>query len=74
MTAKSANGVEGQLIYTAMGKYMFRVYDKDYNFVDYDLAHSDLGVIIKDVDAFLYQDGNGNVLDHSPETLGIKDD
>jgi len=70
MKSKSANGVSGQLIYTAMGKYMFRVYDKDHNFVDYDLAHSDLGVIIDDVDAFLYQDDNGNVLDHSPETLG----
>jgi hypothetical protein len=74
MTTKSANGVEGQLIYTATGKYMFRVYDKDHNFVDYDLAHSDLCVTINDSDAFLYQDGGRNVLDHSPETLGIKDD
>jgi hypothetical protein len=70
MKSKSANGVEGHLIYTAMGKYMFRVYDKDHNFIDYDLAHSDLCVIINDADAFLYQDGDRNVLDHSPETLG----
>jgi hypothetical protein len=71
MTKKPANGVEGHLIYTAMGKYMFRVYDKDYNFVDYDLAHSDLCVTITDNDAFLYQDDKRNVLDHSPETLGV---
>ena len=74
MKPKSANGIEGHLIYTAMGKYMFRVYDLDNNFVDYDLAHSDLGVIIKDADAYFYRDGTRNVLDHSPETLGIKND
>jgi hypothetical protein len=72
MKSKSANGVEGHLIYTAMGKYMFRVYDKSHNFVDYDLAHSDLCVIINDSDAFLYQTGDRNVLDHSPETLGVE--
>jgi hypothetical protein len=71
---KSANGVEGHLIYTAMGKYMFRVYDKDNNFVDYDLAHSDLCVTINDADAYFYRDEYSDVLDHSPETLGIKDD
>jgi hypothetical protein len=74
MTAKSANGVEGHLIYTAMGKYMFRVYDKSHNFVDYDLAHSDLCVIINDADAFFYRDKDKDTLDHSPETLGIKND
>ena len=52
------------------GQYMFRVYDQDHNFVDYDLQHSDLAVIIDDDDACLYH-GSNNVLDHAPSTLGI---
>jgi hypothetical protein len=72
MTLTSANGVEGHLIYTGVGKYVFRVYDKSHNFVDYDLMHSDLCVIINDSDAFFYQNKIENTLDHSPATLGIK--
>jgi hypothetical protein len=68
----SANGIEGHLIYTGEGKYVFRVYDKDHNFVDYDLMHSDLCVTINDSDAFFYRNNEENTLDHSPETLGIK--
>ena len=30
MKPKSANGVEGHLIYTQTGKYMFRVYDAEF--------------------------------------------
>ena len=32
MTAKSANGIKGQLIRSFDGTYYFRVYDKDHNF------------------------------------------
>jgi hypothetical protein len=67
MKPKSANGVEGHLIYTHSGKYMFRVYDAEHNFVDYDLQHSDLCVTICDPDAYFYLD---SVLDHAPATLG----
>jgi hypothetical protein len=67
MKPKSANGVEGHLIYTQSGKYMFRVYDAEHNFVDYDLQHSDLCVTICDEDAYFYLD---SVLDHAPATLG----
>lgn len=73
-TTKPANGVEGHLIYTAMGKYMFRVYDKEHNFVDYDLAHSDLCVTINDADAYFYRDEFRDVLDHAPTTLGLTGD
>jgi hypothetical protein len=68
----SAEGVEGQLIYTAMGKYMFRVYTDNHEFTDYDLCHSDLSVTITDKDATFYSDEFSNRLDHSPETLGVK--
>jgi hypothetical protein len=67
----SAQGVEGQLIYTAMGKYMFRVYTDNFEFTDYDLLHCDLSVTITDKDATFYSDDNGNRLDHSPSTLGL---
>jgi hypothetical protein len=68
MKPKSANGVTGHLIYTLNGKYMFRVYDVEHNFVDYDLQHSDLCVTICDEDAYFYLN---SVLDHAPATLGV---
>ena len=49
---------------------MFRVYDDNRNFVDYDLRHSDLTVTITDADAFFYRDKDNDRLDHSPATLG----
>lgn len=73
MKPVSAKGVEGHIIYTHGGKYMFRVYDSEGNFVDYDLHHCDLSVTITDEDAFFYRDGNIDRLDHAPATLGHKE-
>jgi hypothetical protein len=70
--AKSANGVEGCLIRGHDGTYYFRVYDADHNFVDYDLAHSDLSITITDPDAYFYRKPGRDVLDHSPATLGLE--
>jgi hypothetical protein len=36
------------------GTVVFRVYDAEHNFVDYDLHHSDLCVTIDDADAYFY--------------------
>jgi hypothetical protein len=69
----SAHGVEGHLIYTAQGKYQFRVYTDLGEFTDYDLLHSDLCVTITDDDATFYSDDNGNRLDHNPATLGVEE-
>jgi len=66
MKPKSANGVNGVLIRTLNG-YMFRVYDDEHNFVDYNLQHSDLSVTITDEDAYFHLN---SVLDHAPATLG----
>ena len=71
MTIKSANGVTGHLIHIFTGQTVFRVYDDNHNFVDYDLQHSDLTVTITDEDAFFYRDEYTDVLDHAPNTLGI---
>jgi hypothetical protein len=70
MTPKPANGVKGYLIYTQCEKYMFRVYDDEHSFVDYDLRHSDLCVTICDEDAYFYLNLS---LDHAPATLGHKE-
>ena len=73
MKATKADGVEGVLLRDANGKVFFRVYDAIYNFVDYDLDHSDLKVVINDDDAFFWTYDNGDTtLDHSPKTLGRK--
>lgn len=65
----SAFGVEGHLIYTDSGKYIFRVYKENFEFTDYDLLHSDLCLTITDEDATFYSDHRGDRLDHSPATL-----
>ena len=69
---KSADGVEGILIWVhSLDRFMFRVYNEDSSFKDYDIDHNDLCVIIKDEDAYFYEHDNGLLtLDHSPETLG----
>jgi hypothetical protein len=67
----SADGVEGHLLYTGAGQYVFRVYTDNFEFTDYTLLHSDLCVTITDKDATFYSDDRGNRLDHNPETLGI---
>ncbi len=66
--SKSANGVKGILLLNMDGLPLFRVYTHNgKDFIDYEIRHSDLQVIINDVDAYFYND---DVLDHSPETLG----
>jgi hypothetical protein len=69
MTTKSAKGVKGFIIRTfdgSNGNYVFRVYDKQFNFVDYDILHYDLEVEILD-DAILYDDGKRQFIDYKEE-------
>lgn len=73
MKPVSAKGVNGILIQMWDGGYVFRVYDADHNFVDYDLLHTDLSITITDEDAFFYRDEFQDTLDHSPETLEHKE-
>ena len=74
MTARSANGVRGHLLNLIDGTVVFRVYDAEHNFIDYDLHHSDLCVTITDPDAYFYHQGGQDILDHAPMTLGIEND
>lgn len=74
MKMKPANGVEGCLIYIhTENTFVFRVYDADHNFKDYDILHNDLWISIIDADATFYEHADGALeLDHSPATLGGK--
>ena len=73
MKIKSANNLEACLIYCADNVFRIRIYNKDHSFSDYDILHNDLTFTITDTDAFLYEADNGKCyLDHSPETLGMK--
>lgn len=69
----SANGIKGHLLRgPSTGRYVFRVYNQDKTFIDYDLLHYDLEVTITDADAYLYNGDGLTFLDHSLETLGLK--
>ena len=72
MKITPANGTKGMLIWCGGDKYVFRVYDKDRDFVDYDLRHSDMEIEIQESDAYFYEDGDYKCVDHAPATLGIK--
>ena len=69
---ESADGQEGILIWCGGDRYVFRIYDQKHEFVDYDICHTDMCVVIRDPDAYFYTDGTEARLDHSPDTLGIK--
>lgn len=72
MKSKTANGEVGYLIWCGGDRYVFRVYDAQHNFKDYDLRHSDLRIKIIDADAHFYEGPDFMHLDHAPLTLGIK--
>ena len=72
MQIESADGVEGYLIWCGGNRYVFRVYTAVHEFVDYDICHTDMRVVIRDLDAYFYTDETGACIDHSPATLGIK--
>ena len=62
-----AQGSRGFLIW-CVDRYQFRVYH-DQGFTDYDIRHADLEIEIVDPDSAFY---DGNILDYSPETLGLE--
>ena len=67
------DGVNGVLIRTLDGAFMFRVYHDRKRFTDYEIRHDDLNVTIdKDALAAFYEVGEGCILDHSPQVLGLK--
>ena len=74
MKITNAAGVTGFLLQVGDGSIVFRVYDADHNFVDYQIHHHDLEVTIaQDYEAaFYYPSDRDPYIDHAPMTLGIR--
>jgi hypothetical protein len=70
--SRTANGEVGYLIWCGGDRYVFRQYDAQYNFKDYDIRHTDMRIKIIDADAHFYEGAGVQELDHCPATLGIK--
>lgn len=62
---KPAAGVKGYLIRVG-DTFVFRVQNKDFTFVDYDILHYDLEIKIIEDDAIFYRSEFGNYLDYPP--------
>ncbi|MBI3563188.1 MAG: hypothetical protein HY080_15885 [Gammaproteobacteria bacterium] len=73
-TVTPAAGVKGTIIRTFDGGCAFRVYHDQNTFTDYDIRHDDLNVTIDaDAMAAFYKVGEHNILDHSPQVLGLRE-
>ncbi|MFM9888613.1 MAG: hypothetical protein ACKVQT_36785 [Burkholderiales bacterium] len=70
---KRAGGVQGMIIRSLDGGFLFRVYHEGERFTDYEIRHDDLSVTI-DAEALaaFYKAGERDTLDHSPEVLGLR--
>jgi hypothetical protein len=72
LTQTLAQGVRGFLIRSALNdQILFRVYDQDHNFVDYEITNYDCEVEIVDPDAALIRNNAGDFLDYTAKSMGI---
>jgi hypothetical protein len=71
VTWHKANGVKGCLLrlMTNPETYVFRVYDDEYGFIDYDISHHDLDLVINDDTAAFCKINGKYYLDYIPEVL-----
>ena len=70
--AEPAEGLTGMLCRSSDGTHFFRVATSPTAFRDYELRHDELAVTIApDAMASLYRGSNMQVLDHSPNVLGL---
>lgn len=73
-TEERAIGVRGCLIRTGGptgDEIVFRVYDSEHNFVDYEITNHDCEVVIIDPDAALIRNEAGDFLDYTDESMTI---
>lgn len=74
LTQTRAIGVRGFLIRTGGptgDELMFRVYDHEHNFVDYEITNYDCEIVIIDPDAALISNEAGDFLDYTSESMTI---
>lgn len=66
-----AIGVRGMLIRSGFdNQILFRVYDQEHNFVDYEITNHDCEVVIIDPSAALIRNEAGDFLDYTAEAMG----
>ncbi len=68
-TEERAIGVRGFLIRGAEDQVWFRVYDKNHDFVDYEITNYDCEVVIIDPDAAFHRGEHGDFLDYTDESM-----
>lgn len=67
-----AIGIRGVLIRSMVDdQILFRVYDNDHNFVDYEITNYDCEVLIIDPSAALIRNQAGDFLDYTEEAMGV---
>lgn len=67
-----AIGIRGVLIRSMVNnQILFRVYDNEHNFVDYEITNYDCEVLIIDPSAALIRNQAGDFLDYTEEALGV---
>ncbi len=68
LTETRAIGVRGFLIRTG-DNILFRVYDHEHNFVDYEITNYDCEIVIIDPDAALIRHEAGDFLDYTEQSM-----
>lgn len=68
---EQAVGARGCLIRTIDNRVMFRLYDHNRDFVDYEITHHDCEIVIIDPSAALIRCNAGDFLDYSLESMRI---
>ena len=70
-TEERAIGTKGFLIRGADDTVWFRIYDKNHDFIDYEITNYDCEVVIIDPDAALIRNEAGDFLDYTTESMRI---
>jgi len=71
---EQAYGTKGCLIrlMTDPEQYIFRIYDETYGFIDYEITHHDLDMIIDDKTAAFYSKNGKYYLDYTPDSMQVE--
>lgn len=71
MSEKAAVGTKGFIMRSGVdNSFFFRVYKENGDFVDYDIMHYDMEVMILEDSAVLVERNGDNYIDYSARVLG----
>jgi len=74
MSERAAIGTKGFIMRSANNGYFFRVYKENGDFVDYDIMHYDMEVMILEDSAVFVENNGDNYIDYSAKVLGYPDE